>query len=521
MHVVLLLLVFSTLQVRASGIIAGVVTFEDSGEPASDIQIQCVARGGSPSERAQTDAAGRYRCTVPPGVYRVRALLSRLDTAYLSQTYGVKGPDDEGRGIRVAAGARVEIPFVLKRAGTISGRILDDAGVPVRDATVTVYRDSTEQINPGESLQESAATTDGGRFLIGRLSPGVYRIRAEPAERSSRPDRDGRRLLPTWYPAASDPRFAVPVPINGDDLAGVDLLLARSRFPSISGHAVRADGSPASGLQIRLVAGDARSMSSMATAAGVKGEFRFESVAPGSYELAAGDLGAMASLALVVGESDVSGALIALTPGRAVTGTVRFEGERLPPLSVSVVARSADRFSISSQAMTDPQGRFALQAGSGSRLIRLAGLPAGWWLKSVSVAGRGITNEPVDLSGGLDNVDILVGRRVPTLEGVVEASGENGPPFPADAAVLVFGDDASQWGTGSTAMARLWPADDGTFVAAGLPAGRYHVTAVDVTPAGFLKAVPDTLRSLVAGATLVTLSDGETTRVRIPLARRQ
>jgi protocatechuate 3,4-dioxygenase beta subunit len=532
-HPILFVLILVALQPKPTGTITGRVTFEDSAAPAADVAIQCIARGGSFSERVVTDSEGRYRCTVPPGVYRVRAQLSRLDTLYLSQTYGVKVPGDEGLGIHVRAHARVELPFVLRRSGTIGGRVVDDDGVPLRNAIVSVYPESTENLSPGTHTLERAATIgDGGTFSIGGLPPGVYRIRAEPPERATVPDKDGRRLVPTWYPNAVDPRYAIPVQVNHDDFAGVDLVLARSRMPVVSGLVVRADGSPSAGIQVSLAAGDSRGLSSSVVTTGVKGDFSFESVAPGAYELAARVSGApaeVANVALVVGESDILGLLLSLRTGTMVSGRVRFEGEGFPSAAISVDVRGVDRFAIGSRTATDARGRFVLPPGIGPRLLRVNGLPKGWWLKSVTAAGRDITNAPIDLGDGLDGVDILVSRRMSTLSGVIEAGDAEKAELPADTAILIFSEDSSQWVNASTAVARVWPThegreddrQDGTFLAEGLPAGAYRVVAVDTTPVGFLQAVPDLLRSLSSRATLVTLGDGEAQQVVIPLVRRE
>ena len=185
MHAILSLVLVIALHPQPSGSIAGRVTFEDSGEPADEVTVECVARGGSPTERVPTDAEGRYQCRVPPGIYRVRAHLTRLDTVYLSQTYGVRGHDDEGVGIRVRAGGRVDVPFVLRRSGTISGRVLDDQGVPLKYAIVTAQRESPDDPGfsgfsigdsrrPGIRPLERAATIEGGRSFY--QWPGPRRL---------------------------------------------------------------------------------------------------------------------------------------------------------------------------------------------------------------------------------------------------------------------------------------------------------------------------------------------------------
>jgi hypothetical protein len=108
-----------------------------------------------------------------------------------------------------------------------------------------------------------------------------------------------------------------------------------------------------------------------------------------------------------------------------------------------------------------------------------------------------------------------------TLSGVVEAVDADAPELPADTAVLLFSEDSSKWVDGSTAVARVWPADDGTFAAEGLPEGSYRVIAIDRTPPGFLRAAADVLRPLSERATLVTLVDGGVKQVKLPLVRRE
>ena len=535
MRAILFLILVAVLQSSPAGTIAGRVTLEDSGEPAPDVAIECVPRSGSPSERVQTDADGRYQCRVPSGVYRVRAQLSRTDTIYLSQTYGVRGPDDEGTGVRVRADVRVDVPFVLRRSGTISGRVLDDHGAPLRYAIVTAQRVSIDDpgftgfsvgqsTRPGVRPLERAATIEGGSFLIGGLAPGFYRVSAEPPERAVAADKDGRRLVSTWYPSVVDSRFAIPVQVNGDDLAGVDLVLARSRIPDVRGFVVRADGSPAAALEVFLVAGNVLGMSSMAVTSGVKGEFRFESVTPGAYQLAA-SVSAVetASMPLVVGDADIPDVVLSLRVGAGISGRVRFEGEGFPNASVEVVARGIDPFTISLQNRTDPKWGFVLppMISSGARLVRVSGLPKGWWLKSVIAAHRDVTNDPVDPADGLEGIDILVSNRMSTLSGVVAAVDGEASELPADTAVLVFSDDSSKWVTASTAIVRVWPTEGGKFVAEGLPAGSYRAIAIDVTPPGFLRAATDVLRSLSERATLVKLGEGETLQLKLPLVRRE
>ena len=236
--------------------------------------------------------------------------------------------------------------------------------------------------------------------FISGLAPGVYRLSAEPPERAVTPD--GRRSSSRAYvvPECRGPALRSPRQVNGDDLAGVELVLARSRMPSIRGFVFLADGSRAAGLQVRLMAGNAGGFSSLSVTSGVKGEFRFESVTPGSYQLAAqvSDRPAeMTSSALVVGDADISDVVLSLLSGPGISGRVRFEGDGFPRGSVNVDAVGIDPLAFGSRATTDTKGGFVLPPiiGSGARLLRVSALPKGWWLKSVIAARRDITNDPV------------------------------------------------------------------------------------------------------------------------------
>jgi hypothetical protein len=480
-----------------------------------------------------TDVEGRYFCSVPPGVYRVRTELSRLDTFYLPEIYGTKAPGDEGLGIRVRAGVRLDVPFVLKRSGTISGRVVDSDAVPLREALVTVFREPTDPPTLGVRPMETAVSVgDSGGFTISGLVPGSYRIRAEPPEYRTASDKDGRRLVPTWYPATTEPRRSIPVQINGDELGGVDLVVTRSRMPVVSGRVVRADGQPASGIQVHLVTavGATYSISSSPVTTGAKGEFAFQSIAAGAYQVVVavpGDPPETLNAPLVIGDADVEDLLLSLRVSSAVRGRILFEGGDYAGGSLSVDARTLDAYAVGSRATVDAAWSFVLPQPTGARLLRVSGLAKGWWLKSVTAANRDITNEPVDLADKFD-VGILVSRRMSTLAGNVSADPDTGE-LPADTAVLIFSEDASQWIAGSTAIARVWPTpmsrddgrEEGRFVAEGLPAGASHVIAVARTPAGFLQATPHVLRSLTVRATRLTLGDAETRQVRLSLVRQE
>jgi hypothetical protein len=202
--------------------IGGRITLIDSGDPAAEVAIICTPREGANERRAQTDADGRYALTVPPGVYRLRAQVVATEPRYLSQEIGADDPMSRGQAYRVRAGDRVQADWALRLAGSISGRVVDPDGVPLRDSIVTVEQelDDDESV-PFATSSSTIAVGETARFSIGGLTPGTYRVGVEPPQAGGKPDPDGRILIPTFYPGVADRRSVLPLRLgDGSGIAG-------------------------------------------------------------------------------------------------------------------------------------------------------------------------------------------------------------------------------------------------------------------------------------------------------------
>jgi hypothetical protein len=131
-----------------------------------------------------------------------------------------------------------------------------------------------------------------------------------------------------------------------------------------------------------------------------------------------------------------------------------------------------------------------------------------WTLKSILVGGVDVADVPFEIKPGqaVTGVTVTFTTRQASLSGRLLTADE------APAAgyyVVVFARDEGMWVTGSRRMpppARA--ATDGRFAFAALPAGAYYMAALTSVDEALL-ADPAFLSSLRAGASAVTLGEGE------------
>jgi hypothetical protein len=109
---------------------------------------------------------------------------------------------------------KTDMTLKLTQTGAITGRVTNSDGQPVEGSSVTA--DGTGGMMVGQ-------TDDQGQYRIGGLSPGRYRVRASPANRSMAQGREIRTdgseetyNTTTYFPGTLDTKTAtrvrVPVP---------------------------------------------------------------------------------------------------------------------------------------------------------------------------------------------------------------------------------------------------------------------------------------------------------------------
>ncbi len=353
-------------------------------------------------------------------------------------------------GLTVAEGDAVEgVDVRLSKGAVLSGRVLEaQSGRPIIDASVRAdpsggERRVTAVAFTGEKADNEASTDAEGRYEIGGLSPGAWRVSA------SHPD---------WSQASAGVEMR-------EALVTLDLRLGKGG--AVAGT-VLAGGRPVAGAQVALSpsgeggfrvnsgllgGGDQAGLSDEA------GRFRFERLAPGRYSLVASlrEQSSAAVEAAVTGEA-VQEVQLTLAAGALVRGVVR----GLPDAQlagVSVSARCQDYFA---SARTGAGGAFELSGVPEGTVTLNAN--AGDFLTSTRNASATLTIAPGQTEASAEIV-FEPGYRV---EGHVTRGGK---PV-SDAFVTASPESGGIRGATSRTD------EAGAFALDGLQEGRYRITAV-------------------------------------------
>jgi len=183
-------------RMKASGIISGRI-LDDRGEGIQGVEIvlqpvQGVG-GAFQSAFAQTVEGGRYRVSVSPGDYYVRAYTegsikpTKGDgaQAYVSTFYPNARKAEEAQPIRSEPGVEIyDIDFPLETSGKlrVAGTVVDPSG----DSLDTV-RVAVRSMGMSSTNRESSVSLDAkGRFEVRDVVPGEYMVLVWDSRRTSR-----------------------------------------------------------------------------------------------------------------------------------------------------------------------------------------------------------------------------------------------------------------------------------------------------------------------------------------------
>lgn len=524
--------------------IRGRVLAADTGAPVRRAIVRLTASELADQRSKMTDADGRYDFRdLPAGNYSIYA----SKTGFIATALGATRPEDIPKTLKLAeAEAATADDIVMTRGCAIAGRVVDDFGEPVFNAQVSVLRyisvGGTRRLVPGNG----SSTDDLGQFRVYALQPGTYFVSARALMGSDSETDDRMGYAATYYPGTANPSEAQPVHVSaGQDLSGIEIMLATVRVARISGIAFDSRGRPAanSGVTANLVdLGTAPSGTSAYGRVLQDGTFVMNGVPPGEYLLelrvspapappgtSIGTPGAPAAPRMEYGRarvtvagSDVTGVMIQASGGATISGHVIFDGG--PPAAkstITVTAGPAPTFGPGPNAPTGPpaqvaaDGSFALSGVFGDRMIRVSGLPTGWFLKAVYVNGRDSSDTPISLEGReqIAGVQVILTDRVTHVTG--EVSDERAQP--AGAYVLVLPDDPVRLAPGSrfqrTAMLRA-----GTPLKIdGLPPGDYLALVFKSQPRDFDPFDPDIFEYARKIGTKFSLREAETRNLTLRL----
>ena len=536
-----------------TGRIIGRVVAAETGQPIRRAQVRIMSADIG-AKSALTDADGRYEFRdLPAG----RFTLNASKSGFVNVQYGQTRPHESGKPIELAEKQVLDKADIsMPRGSVISGRIVDEFGEPVADATVTAMRQTwangRRRLVPAGRFGQ---TNDLGQYRMYGLPPGDYYVSAtlrnmesmvfEAMGASGGPtgSNPGSGYTATYFPGTASPAEAQKIHVAlGQEAQQTDFALLPVRLTRITGTVVTSDGKPVENGAISLTPlnrSDVGMMMMTASARTAKdGQFVINGVPPGDYTLGArvmrmttpeggasvmytfggpgGENSEFATMPLSVSGEELSNVMVVTSKGATATGRVSFEGGAKPAAlaGIRIMVMSADvtegpMMIGGTGAATKEDGTFELRGLAGPKLIRAFNLPQGWMLKAVRVNGNDVTDTATEFKMGEPpaSIELIATAKVTEVNGGVTSS--NGTAV-KDYTAIVFSDDPELW----TLPASRWvssarPDQEGAFKIRNLPAGTYYAAAVDYVEAGGW-GDPDLLDRLKTSAHRFTLAEGET-----------
>jgi hypothetical protein len=504
----------------------------DTGAAIARARVRLIATTDRQSTLIAADARGgfEFRALVPG-----RYVLVAAKGGFVQTQFGQPRAFAPGTPIELAAGQVVERADIhLMPGASIDGRVFDEFGEPVTDAVVMTLRSQfaggrKRLVNAGRVL----TTNDRGEFHLFGLPAGTYYLSASLLGGQNPGDGGGKvGYAPTYYPGTADVAGAEPIAVmEGEQRAGIDVILTMVKTASVSGVARDAEGRPfGSGTVTVLSSVGGFPMPVAAGAVLPDGSFKLTNVPPGHFTLLAasgtGLAGARESATqeVSVAGDDVIGVVLTIPKPATLSGLVAREPGESEPLAPAVQLRVVsarpldDLTDTGTLVRTGANGGFHASVKPGAMRIELAGAPPGWYLGRVWHGESDITDRGLRLGAeeSAADVRVLLTRRTTTLAGtVVDSSGR---PV-RDYTVVAFARDRDRWGFRSRHVAGARPDQDGGFSIKGLPAGDYLIVALDYVEQGE-GSDPEFLDSIRYKATGVILADAESRSVVLTLARR-
>ena len=544
-----------------SGKISGRVVAADSGRPIKRARVFVNAAELPGGRGMLTDDSGTYEITdLPAGRYTLNVSKS----GFVSLSYGQRRPLQAGTPLQLLDGQQLKsVDFSLPRGGVISGRVLDEDGEAVPGAMVRVMRYQYQQGDRRLTQAGTAQTDDRGQYRVWGLMPGDYYVnaltripgfggqmgpggRGGPGGRAGGPggrgaamaalaggnvpqsfagggdDQEQMNYAPTYYPGVTAVEQARPITLGvSQEALDISFNMQLVRTSRLSGHVTNPDGTATTAGNVNLMPDGSGRGGQMGQNYGGRiqwdGAFSIANVPPGRYILRArsgdSETPQFAMQPITLDGSDIDGLAVMLSAGATLTGTVVFNPGQSPApdaTQVRITAPSTDLSAFGPQpnARVDKDGRFTLSGvAAGAHLVRSNGNLRGWTLKSVTVAGRDVTDTPIEVRSGqsLSNVTIVFTDKINEISGTITTT--TGAPMP-DYTVLAFPTDQSLWRPQARQIATTRPDQTGKYRLRGLPPGEYYVTTVDPAEQGewFEPAYLDEHR---AGASRLTLGDGD------------
>src|ERR1035437_4674669 len=508
-----------------TSVIRGRIVSAANGEPLRKARVSLSSRAGP----VFTDNEGRFAFTNLPAA---RYTLSVRKAGYAATTFGAIRASSPPISIEVAAGATVGgIEVRVPKGAAISGRITDQFGDPVELAIVSAMRIVPSGGRTATVPQATNLTDDLGEYRLGGLPAGSYLVSAAMPNLRNGMIMNGLRngmimngvammasdiqpSAPTYYPGVPGLSQAQSLNVHaGDEAPSIDFAVSPVTLAKVSLAIVDANGKPTDAVATFSMVGSSLNgprSGPVHTPAAVA------ALEPGEWVVQArGDRGGAGTARFFVGTDDAV-VTVTLGPGGSIAGSIVVEGAPLPPGTLlQVDAVPLDLSMTAGFSRTNRDGTFEILGLLGARDLQVRGAPAGWPLKAIMFESRNLIDTPIDFKDGQDltGVQLVLTSRVATLKGTALDLAK----VPVkNFSVLLFPEDSGAPGHSASRTRAVRPNQTGEFVAEALLSGGYLVIAVtDIDEARWPMA--DYVAALRAGATRVTLGEGETKTIALQI----
>ena len=481
------------IRLRAGGVLAGVVTLKENGEPVEGAKVRAMSWGtsGSRTGEAVTDAAGHYTIEGLPEGNVGNITVEKSGMVQVVETTNVWQPTPFRRG------ERVEMNLQLIPGAVVTGQVTGPGGAVAGARVMVMY-----ERQRGNFDQKQASTDSEGRYRVDTITAGRYLVQAG-APGLYTPD-----FPANWYMAMQNGKL--PAGLSGEAVAGEESVanIVLKAGTTISGRVETADGEPVPGASVRAVSnGNQVGGTAEPAVTGEDGSFRVEGVIPSPQVVIAAAKKGLAAAprdAIAVSESTpVEGEIVVMQALPVVHGRITSATGDLPEdtyvllaaipnmgggrfrFDPSTFATNAERHPVrrdGTYEVTIPwtEGGFTVQADA-------PGFAPGTSERTALEDGRSEYEVDVQIGDGLS----LSGRVVSELtgEGIagahvrVTSSGPGGATLPM--ATMLNGSMVSYsagGGGGGGAVVAITD-EAGAFTASGLGPGDQNVSA---TAEGFV-----------------------------------
>jgi protocatechuate 3,4-dioxygenase beta subunit len=545
-----------------TGKLRGRVVAADTGSIVRRAQVR-IGSSDIGSKSAFTDAQGRYEFKdLPAGRFN----LSVSKSGFVTIQYGQARPFEPGRPIDLADAQIMEkVDVALPRGSAVSGRVLDEFGEPVADASVTAMR--TQYTGGRRRLVQSgrnSTSNDLGQFRLFGLPPGEYYVSVTVRTFDTMimdmmgmsgaggpvGSNNNSGYAATYYPGTPNPAEAQRLTLAvGQELGSVDIQMQPVRLAKITGSAASSDGKAMSGAMVMLLPTMKDAMTMMSGFGSSRtdkdGKFTLSGVAPGEYSIQIQSLAEMMSQAnqamamIGAGESataapppqplerefavatvnvagdDIAGLVVTGARGARASGRLVFEDGPAPKdlTSLRLMAAPTDFDNMASMASAfgmaavKNNGTFEIDGLVGARAFSFMNPPEGWSVKRVTHEADDVTDKGYVFKPGenVEGFEIVMTTKSQPVAGSV--TNDKGEPV-KDCTVVVFPEDRQQWAVSNDrTRGSARPDQQGKFKFMSLPPGAYLAIAVEYVAEGEW-ADPEWLARAAKKATGFTLVEG-------------